>query len=93
MGDNVAYNKCIAEELGVPQGKCLPHALVLVVKHGYDKLPNATTLILEAGAVISAGGTNKRREELKNEPFMLNPSEMVAYTNRFADVTKKHSID
>lgn len=40
MGDNVAYNKCIAEELQITQGKCLPHALALIVKHGYDKLPN-----------------------------------------------------
>lgn len=89
MGDNVAYNKCIADELGVTQGKCLPHALALVVKHGYGKIPHSKELIIEAGAIISAGGTNKRRNELRNEPYNLNPNELIAYTNRFADVTKK----
>lgn len=54
MDDNAAYNKAIAEELGLPQGKCIPHslALALVVKNGFGKLPYAQELLIEAGAVI-----------------------------------------
>jgi hypothetical protein len=57
MDDNTAYNKAIAEELGLPQGKCIPHslalALTLVVKNGFGKLPYAQELLIEAGAVIT----------------------------------------
>jgi len=44
-------------------------------------------LLLDAGSIISAGGTSKRRDELKS--IGLNPNCMIAYTNRFADVTTK----
>jgi hypothetical protein len=50
MGDNVNHNSAIARELGVPQGKCLPHALNLIVKHGYNKIPSSKELLLDAGS-------------------------------------------
>jgi hypothetical protein len=42
---------------------------------------------LDSSAIISAGGSGKRRNELQKD-FNLNPNQMVAYTNRFADVTR-----
>jgi len=89
IGDNVNHNKAIANHLGLPQGKCIPHALALIVKNGYLQLPLAKALLLDAGSIISAGGTGKRREELKSEPYKLDPNMMIVYTNRFADVTAK----
>jgi hypothetical protein len=44
-------------------------------------------LLLDAGWIISAGGTSKRRDELISKG--LNPNCMIAYTNRFADLTVK----
>jgi len=65
----------------------LPHALNLIVKHGHKKVPYAKELLIDAGNIISAGGTSKRRAELQS--VGLNPNHMIAYTNRFADVTVK----
>jgi hypothetical protein len=72
----------------LPQGKCIAHALALIVKHTFQCFPFAKELLLDAGAIISAGGGAKRRTELVND-YGLNPNAMIAYTNRFADVTKK----
>jgi hypothetical protein len=60
MGDNVAYNKAVSNNLGLPQGKCYPHALALIVKNAFPLIPNAITLIVKAGAIITAGGGRKR---------------------------------
>jgi hypothetical protein len=60
MGDNVVYNKAVSNNLGLPQGKCYPHALALIVKNAFPLIPNAITLIVKAGAIITAGGGRKR---------------------------------
>jgi hypothetical protein len=87
MGDNVNHNAAMSEALGLQQGKCIPHALALVVKNSYLLIDSSKTLIVEAGSIISAGGTHKRKEELAK--FGLDPKKMIPYTNRFTDVTNK----
>jgi hypothetical protein len=72
MGDNVNHNVAIARELGVPQGKCLPHALNLIVKHRYNQIPMPKELLLDVGSIMSAGGTSERKDELKS--IGLNPN-------------------
>ncbi len=51
----------------------------------------ANALLLDAGSIVSASGSGKRRNELKSEEYDLNPNKMMItyYTNRFADVTNK----
>ena len=84
VGDNVEFNTGIARELGIARAKCLPHAASLVFKHGMAHLPALKPLLLDAGGLIFAGGTNKRAAELRSADYNLSPQKMVVYPNRFA---------
>jgi hypothetical protein len=87
MGDNVEFNKSLCKALDLPQGKCLAHALALIVKSGYDHIPNLHNLLINSTGVLTAGGTNKRIKVLKEE-YNLVPNHMQAYTNRFGSMVK-----
>lgn len=88
MGDNVEFNTALARELGLARARCLPHALNLVVKHGVALLPKIKALCQDAGAIIYAGGTNKRAAELRSETYKLAPTSMVMYHDRFGSIVE-----
>ena len=85
MGDNVTFNDGLAQELGVLRGKCLSHAENLIAEAALApfKELGLDDLVIKAGGIISAGGTTKRKAELSGPPFMLAPSKMLVYENRF----------
>jgi hypothetical protein len=59
------------------------------VKHGFSCIPKAHDLVVTSGSIIKAGGTGKRIKELEAAPYELNANNLIAYTNRFADVIEK----
>lgn len=88
MGDNVTFNDTLAAALGVMRGKCLPHAEHRVVEDALLPLYNVGPtsfehLVVRAGGVITAGGSNKRAAELAGPKYGLAPSKMSVYSNRF----------
>ena len=66
-GDNVAQNKCLADELGVDYAKCIAHALGLLMTHFLGGLQLILDVLLNLSAVIGAGGTMKRKAQLAEE--------------------------
>jgi hypothetical protein len=85
QGDNVDFNTKLAELLGVARGKCLPHAISLLVRHGFKELKLGKDLLVSSAGILTAGGTNKRRVELLTK-FDVNGTKCAVYTNRFASV-------
>jgi hypothetical protein len=83
MGDNVNFNNALSRALGVLRGNCYSHALSLCVKHAVPHLPGFRTLVVQASAVIFAGGTHKRKLELEAPPYNLSANKLVYYGNRF----------
>ena len=86
VGDNVDFNTALARLLGLARAKCVPHALNLTAKHGMALIPQLKALCQDAGAIIKAGGTNKRVAELQSPDFDLAPSKMIVYPDRFASL-------
>lgn len=89
MGDNVTFNDGLARELGLMRGKCLPHALNLVVDDALGlfcavKGACFKDLVVKAGGLITAGGTTRRVSELKGPSYNLMPNKMKVYENRFS---------
>jgi hypothetical protein len=82
-GDNVTFNAALSAALGIPHAKCLPHAIALTVKHGASQLTGMADLTVKAGGMITAGGTSKRVQELKD--MGLDPEKMRTYPNRFGN--------
>ena len=84
MGDNVTFNAALASELGLPLGKCIPHALNLIVKSFFKIMPEVGVLTNLAGSIMKAGGGGKRMAQW--ERLNLNPKNAITYPNRFASV-------
>jgi hypothetical protein len=84
MGDNVTFNAALANDLGVPLGKCIPHALNLIVKSFFKKMPEVGVLTNLAGSIMKAGGSAKRCAQW--ELLGLDPNKAITYANRFASV-------
>lgn len=83
MGDNVSFVDAMARELNLTRGHCLSHSESLVALHGMKELPDAVLLTQTAGGLIYAGGTDKRGNELRAEPYGLDPRKAQSYSNRF----------
>jgi hypothetical protein len=83
MGDNVTFMDAMARSLGLLRGHCLSHGQSLVAMHGAKEIPDAFVLTQTAGGLIYAGGTDKRGNELRKEPYNLDPRQGVSYPNRF----------
>jgi hypothetical protein len=81
MGDNVAFNAALARNLGLPQAKCIAHALNLIVKHFFDELPLLKPLTLLAGSILTAGGSAKLKHAWTAAG--LNFSKSITFPNRF----------
>lgn len=81
MGDNVAWNSALADFMGLPHFKCLPHSLQLAFKALAQGFPLFQTLTLGMNAVLHAGGTTKRSHELENE-YGVKASATYGYSNR-----------
>jgi len=64
MGDNVSFNACIARNLGVALGKCIPHALALTVKKALLNLPCSKDIVVYGSSILHAGGTTQRAAAL-----------------------------
>ncbi len=84
MGDNVSFNAALAKELGVPLGKCIPHALNLIVKSFFKNMPEVGVLTNLAGSIMKAGGSSKRWAQWKL--LGIDPKKAITYANRFASV-------
>jgi len=90
MGDNVTFNDNLADALGVMRGKCLSHAENLVAEDGLAPFFDFgfDDLVVKAGGLITAGGTNKRKTELEGQIYKLSAGKMLVYDNRFASAIK-----
>jgi hypothetical protein len=96
MGDNVSFNDALAAELGLPRGKCLAHALNLVVKAVCNVFPDVDVYAFGLHSVITAGGTVARTAELRTLDSVNKRTEgLLVYPNRFASVVNfiKHLLE
>ena len=80
----MTFNAALAKELGVPLGKCIPHALNLIVKSFFKNMPEVGVLTNLAGSIMKAGGSAKRWAQWK--VLALDPKKAITYPNRFASV-------
>jgi hypothetical protein len=71
----------LCRELGLDQGKCIPHSLSLLMKKSCGTITLFRELIVLASGIIYAGGTETRAAALKE--LGLDPKEMIVYMNRF----------
>ena len=79
-------NDKVARELKVERGKCVPHALALVVKAVALGLPLICKLTLKTGSLIFAGGSTRRKRDLQARGLL--PRSMVGYANRFMSLVE-----
>jgi hypothetical protein len=86
MGDNVNFNDALATEMGLPRGKCLAHSLNLVFKAITQHFPNYEMFTNTLGSVITAGGSLRRSQELKD--LNLDPRRLIGYPNRWASLAR-----
>ncbi len=84
VGDNVTFNAKVARILGLPLGKCLAHALNLVVKAAVEHFEELTPAVITLGGTIDRGGSMRRRNELK--AVGLDAGKMKPYTNRLVSM-------
>ena len=80
----MSFNAALANDLGVPLGKCIPHVLNLIVKSFFKKMPEVGVLTNLAGNIMKAGGSAKRWTQW--ELLNLDPKKAITYTNHFASV-------
>jgi hypothetical protein len=81
VGDNVAFNDVLAEDLGVLRMKCIPHSLALVLKAVTNAFPAWEVMTAKLGATLSAGGGHKRSVAL--EAKGVKPHAITGYPNRW----------
>ena len=81
QGDNVEFNTALARSLGLPRGRCLPHALNVFFKNGVKDFPLFHDIVVGGGGSIYAGGSGTRAADL--DAHGLEAKKMVPYMNRF----------
>ena len=86
MGDNVTLNDTVAERLGLPRLKCIPHACALMCRAIYDEL-GVVPFLRSLHTVFTAGGSNSRRVEAATPMFASKGLDVHAilqfYPNRW----------
>jgi hypothetical protein len=84
VGDNANFNDAVAEELGVPRLRCIPHSLALV----FHKLTAPFTLFATCtsglSALMGAGGGTSRKESMRKAD--LNVSRMHCVVTRWCSL-------
>ena len=80
----MTFNAALANDLGLPLGKCIPHALNLIVKSFFKNMPEVGVLSNLAGSIMKAGGGAKRMAQWGL--LELDPKKAITYSNRFASV-------
>jgi len=89
-GDNVSFNDCVAENLGLERGKCAAHALSLTVKKAVLSLPLFKELVVTSSGIMHAGGTNARARALRE--LGVDPKTITVYPNRFGSVIEPAAV-
>lgn len=65
-GDNASFIEAVANNLGVPRLRCLPHVLSLIFHALTKRLPLFTVATLSLSAVLRSGGGTRREEALRD---------------------------
>jgi hypothetical protein len=81
IGDNAYFNDAIAKYLGVTRLRCMPHSLALVFAELTCLFPLYTTTTSGLSAVLTAGGSVKRVEAVKEAKLL--PSNLHCVTTRW----------
>ncbi len=80
----MTFNAKVARLLGLPLGKCLAHALNLVVMAALECFEDLTPAVITLGGTIDRGGSSRRRIEL--QAAELDAGKMKPYLNRFVSM-------
>ena len=84
MGDNVAFNDLVAEELNVMRGKCLAHIYNLIVTDFTSKFSSFAPMTAYLHKLIKAGSSTTRTGEL--EARGISVTMLQGYSNRWASL-------
>lgn len=78
VGDNAAFNDAVAEEVGVPRLRCIPHCLSLIYAELTKRFKLFTTVTSGLAALIKSGGGMARSKALKAAGITISRCHPVA---------------